>query len=238
MFGNFNENFAIVAADTDKLRRESYQLRYKVFCLEKELFKETTDMQYLTEYEMDEYDQFSLHNLLLYKPTQKFVGTVRLIYAKLAPAQELPIEKVAGTEFYTNRIDYINLPRTHLAEISRLAVLPCFRPNFAVLGLLRAIAQRCHQHDIQYIYAAMEPRMQRILERLGIQFHTISPLVDYHGMRQCFIGFLKEMANQTYYKHPGVWEVLTDNGRLYPKPDIPTTYIQADDQNDQLYNYY
>ncbi len=242
MFANFNENFAVVLANTTELKQESFKLRYQIFCLEKECCVDPAEKQYLTECETDEHDDYSIHCLLLYKPTQKFIGTVRLIYPKMSSNKLLPIEIIASSQFYQNIIDYKNLPREHLAEISRLAVLPNFRPKFAVLGLLRAIAQVCYKYDIYYTYAAMEPHLQRILERLGINFHAISPLVSYHGMRQCFIGALHEIAQQTYLTHPEIWEVLTDNGELYPlsKKNQPqqTTNNNPDDPNEQGYNYY
>jgi N-acyl-L-homoserine lactone synthetase len=215
MLGDFNQQFAIISAGNSRLRQVAFNLRYQVFCVEKELFKNA----HCVEEECDEYDDCSLHSLLQYKPTEKYVATVRLICPKKDfKHAQLPIEKIAGKAFYPQMAIYERLPRAHIAEISRFAVLPEFRPKLAALGLLRAIIEQCIEHDIQYLYAAIEPALLRIFQRLGIVLLEISPVVSYHGARQCFLGYLPEMLEKVYYSHPGIWEVLTDNGRLCPKP--------------------
>jgi len=102
-----------------------------------------------------------------------------------------------------------------LAEISRLAILPGFRPKLAVLGLLRAILQLCVNADIYYLYVAIDPRIVRILDRMGIQLLQISPTVNYHNEScPCYFAFVQQIIESVRTSNPAIWEVLTNNGEI------------------------
>lgn len=233
MLGDFDENFLIIRADNNRLLKECFKLRYNIFCLEKKILPDNKHIKA----ESDEYDQYSIHCLLLFKPTKKYVGTVRLILGKLLNKKNFPIEDAAKQYFY-DTADYHMLEREHLAEISRLAILPEFRPKFAVLGILRAVLENCVAQDVYYTYAAIEPRVQRILQRIGIQLTPISSSVSYHGERRCFLGFVQEIIESAQVSHPLIWEVLTDNGKLVcPYNSLCQAPVKGDDADEQIYNY-
>jgi hypothetical protein len=49
-------------------------------------------------------------------------------------------------------------------------------------------------------------------------FNPLGPLVEYHGRRQpCWVD-LGIMLDRVHAERPDVWNVITDGGRLWPKP--------------------
>lgn len=213
MLGNFDENFSIIHIDNNnkELMNKSFQLRYRMFCLEKGLFPGSPH----EKVEQDEYEAFSEHALLFYKPTKMYIGTVRLILGRLLGPRLFPIE-IAAKSLFFDKVDFNFLQKEHMCEISRLAILPEFRPKFAVLGLLRAILEMSIKNQIFYFYAPMEPRIERVLQRIGIKFTQISPVLNYNGQRQCYLGFTEELLGTTQTTNPLIWELLTDKGKLKP----------------------
>jgi len=234
MLGDFDKHFSIVLANTPSLLEKSYKLRYRVFCREKKIIIPSSLTK--AEIEYDQYDEhYCIHKLLFYKPTKKYVGTARIILGSLLKEKNFPIEEAAKNHFY-DYVPYHKLDKNHLAEFSRLAILPEFRPKLAVLGMMRAILQSCIKHNIYYFYAAIEPRVQRILERIGIHLMQISPIVTYHNERKCFLGFVEDILQTTYTDHPAIWEVLTNNGKLRTQ-HILDDRRSSDNPEDQLFNY-
>src|SRR3546814_20846664 len=74
-------------------------------------------------------------------------------------------------------------------------------------------------HGICYWCAVMERPLLRLLARLGINFEDVGPLVDYHGRRQpCFLK-LDTMLQQVRAERPDVWQILTDGGRHWTRPE-------------------
>ena len=237
MLANFDELFEIVSADSHALLQESFRLRYQVFCLEKCLLGSDYCKDGL---EFDEYDKHSLHSLIRYKPTHAYIGSVRLICVDPNNINKpFPIEKVAANNFIHNIFDLQELPRHQTAEISRITILPEFRPKLAVLSLLRAIFKMCNENSLTHLYAAMETRMQRILVRIGINFFPISPIIQYHGERQCFFGVVDDIIAELYRTHPVIWEAVTDSGKLSQNTKNLTSASNnsSGDEYSQLYNY-
>ena len=75
--------------------------------------------------EKDEYDPHSAHILLKHRSSGRFIGTVRLVLQDpFNPDKAFPVEK--NLQFDPNLIDISRLPRQHLAEISRFAILRQF----------------------------------------------------------------------------------------------------------------
>lgn len=234
MLGAFDKLFSIVIANDEALRSKCFQLRHHVYSMpEHRLDKDTRLLD--NKIAIDEYDATSLHCLLLYKPTQQYVGTVRLIPGNLRLGQEqFPIE-IQFKKYFYNVIDYLQLESNHLAEISRLVLVPGFRPKFAVLGLLRGILQLCVNSEIFYIYVAMPPKLARTFERLGIKLVPISPIINYHGHCQCYFGFIQEIIESVRKSHPQIWEALTNNGEITCKENIfyqSSAKLDDDDEKD------
>ncbi len=228
-FGHF---FEIVPAATASLVLESQRLRYQVFCRETETFD---PRNYASDIEADIYDARSVHTVLRHKTTGMITGTVRLVLADpLDPEAPFPVETL-GVLRREARDAMWRVPRTRLGEISRFAVSKEFRrrrdetnithgiteaallaeartgrfcPHIS-LGLIKAVFHMSWAHGVTHWYAAMEPSLLRLLERLGIVFVRIGPLVDYYGRRQPCIAEVDRVLAGIAHHQPAVWDFIT-----------------------------
>ena len=74
-------------------------------------------------------------------------------------------------------------------------------------------------HDVRYWYGLMEPAFARLLQRCGIHFREIGPLVDHHGLRKPYFGVADEIMAGIYRERRDIWDLLAEEGRLWPAPD-------------------
>ena len=178
---------------------EAHALRYRVYCLERQLLSPSAFPDGL---ERDRFDDRSVHIGAFQRSSGVLAGTVRLV---LRGSDVLPIE--AHCRFQQGRSP--NERRGNVAEISRLAVSRDFRRRRLdgaygdagdagaaapgrnperrsgqleiVLGLYRALYQESRRRSISHLYAAMEPQLFRIFNRYGICFERVGPMADYFG---------------------------------------------------------
>ncbi|MCB1721869.1 MAG: PEP-CTERM/exosortase system-associated acyltransferase [Rhodospirillales bacterium] len=76
-FNLFYKLFDVIHADTPALIDEAHRIRYKVFCLENEGYEDAS--VHKNGMEKDEFDERAEHALLVYKPEDLLIGTVRII---------------------------------------------------------------------------------------------------------------------------------------------------------------
>lgn len=227
--------FDVVPADTPTLLAESFRLRYQVYCLETG-FENPGDFP--DGLERDEYDERSLASLLIHKPSGMVAGTVRLILpdptAGDAPA--LPATRVSSD---LRGLVPDTLPPATTAEISRFSISKEFRKRqedsllpalydisgrpgdkrvipHITLGLMQAIVQMSGDNNISHLCVVMEPALDRLTTRLGIQFTPIGPIIEYHGRRRAHYCDNRVLAADIQNKRPDIWGVLTDGGRIWP----------------------
>ncbi len=126
--------FEIVQATDDALRTEAYRLRYQVYCVENPFEDPTENPDGL---ETDEFDERSVHSLLIHRPSKAVAGCVRLVLPRptvgtvrlVLPdgrqaAGSLPIHRVCN---HPTLFDPDILPPETTAEISRFAISKAFR---------------------------------------------------------------------------------------------------------------
>lgn len=240
----FSRFYEIIPAIDSQLQQEVFRLRYQVYCE----YGRVPGFEHLKNtpgcIETDKYDHRSCHTLLKYLPTNSYVGTVRLVLANIDnPEQPFPIEE--HVPYVRNHpLAPIEDQRTCLAEISRLIVTrhlprPTTNPrsgpiletkyqhitilNIAILGLFKAIVRMASDHDIQYLYAAMEPALVRQLRRFGIRLTNLGPTGEYYGKRQPQIGKSNPLMHSIYAQRPDVWAFLTNYGTVRPAPRIQSS---------------
>ena len=248
-FGKF---FEVVPVVTDQQLQQALQLRYQVYCLE-------TGFENIDEHpngiEQDDYDQRSVHSLLIHRETDLLAGTVRLVLPNMSNLEDpFPIEEHCGMA--------IKRPikgghRSELAEISRFCISREFKRRVAeshtlwadtqeepklaeklaqrrliphiTVGLFAAIVSMSAQHGVRYWYAVMEPSLLRFLQRFGIHFESIGPMVDYHGERQpCFALSDQVLGNMRAECYP-VWELITGGGTRWPARGDPAQHPRDED---------
>jgi N-acyl amino acid synthase of PEP-CTERM/exosortase system len=191
-------------ADTEALKNQVFRLRHEVYCEELKFEDEKQN-----KLELDAFDSRSIHCFVKHVSSNKMAGTVRLVTTE-SESEQLPIEKhclhsITDHEFSPNAF-----PREKICEISRLAVLGNFRRrekdkfhgaatgaiNFAnfsdiekrcfpyiPLCLYFSAASTAFNTQKEHAFVMMEPRLARSLSFVGIKFHQIGSVIDYHGRR-------------------------------------------------------
>ncbi len=232
----YDEYFEVWPANEANLLEEVFHLRYQVYCIENPFEPIANNPG---ERETDQFDEHSLHSLLMYRPTKKFVGTTRLIlpYNQNKPV-DLPIRTLVSDGLWSDVGKRV--PLNQAAEISRFAIAKEFRrraedqnslagglneqsdprrviPHIS-LGLMRSLCMMASIKSVVYLFAVMEPALLRMLRKLSIHFEDLGPVVDHHGRRQPCYCNLSCLLDRTARERRDVWEVLTDNGKFVCSP--------------------
>ena len=228
----FHQYFSVVAAEDDDLRDRIFELRYQVYCLEHP-FEDPADNP--NGRETDAYDAHSAHAALIHNATGDLAGAVRLILPVAAdPDFGLPALKCRREL----RAEFADAARAgRVAEISRYAISKQFRRRrfeklhadigvlgapsarkderrlmpFLTLGLIRATYDLSRQHGIDHLLAVMDPLLLRLTGRMGLNFRTIGPLVDYHGLRQPCAASIAELRAAFSSARPDMFRVVADD---------------------------
>jgi len=241
----YNDYFDIEIADTPALLRESFALRYQVYCVEN-AFENAAEFP--DQLETDAFDRRAVHGVVRYRPTDFVVATVRLVLPDPENASvPFPIERNCAASFAASGLSAGMLPRRSLAEISRFAVSKELKRRageaetisgvgpdpdayigpinngkrlipHVTLGLFAAIVQMSAANNITHWYAVMEPSLLRLLTRFGIEFTPIGEPVDYHGLRQPCFGSVDQVLGGIWEKRQDVWELITGDGADWPPP--------------------
>lgn len=225
----FGYYLTVVQANSKELLDSVFRLRFQVYCRERSFENAAA---YPDGRERDDDDARSLHFLVLHRPTNSAVGTVRLILPRVGV--DLPVLRLVGSEQRR-----AHLPRETTAEISRFAVPKGFgkrlrgdlwhghrdpiadsgarpAPSPLTFGLIRAVVMMCLAGGITHVVAMMEPALLRLLRPLGIEFRPIGQPVEHHGLRQPGWAEMAHLVEGVKQCHPGLWELATDAGRLLP----------------------
>jgi N-acyl amino acid synthase of PEP-CTERM/exosortase system len=199
----FDRLFSVMPTEAPDLLDAAAALRYQVYCVEN-AFEDPAI--HPGERERDEHDEHSRHAVLIHRPTANVVGCVRLILPHHQnETRELPLSRQLGPD---ERRRLSSHDRATIAEISRYAVSKQFRrrageqlypdveamnitaadarrlfPHVS-LGLLRAVGRLAADNHVTTLCAVMSPALLRLLERFGLQFEPLGPVIDYHGLRQ------------------------------------------------------
>lgn len=208
----WQQEFEIADACTQVQRAEAFQLRHRVFVEEYGWYPPRGDT------EIDLYDFQSIHGLLYHRPTQRAIGTMRIITADIDSL--LPAEQFLAQPPHANR----GLFRNHLAELSRFAIIQEFRAYprtlHPMLGLMAWYLKTSAYMGITYWYAVMEPRLAHtLLSMFGMHFEPLSPLVECHGTCRVYGRALREFVSDIKAKQPTVWEFLALQGIPYQFPE-------------------
>jgi N-acyl amino acid synthase of PEP-CTERM/exosortase system len=227
--------FQRVFANTPELIRESYRLRYQVYCVEHQFEDPTKSPEGL---ERDKYDHHSLHGILRHRASGTAIGTMRWVLHKAETgARSFPIYE-ACRDPRVRSDSFLPLERT--AELSRFAISKEFRrrandgaygqplsagesdgnqrPDVSgvVLHLISVSLQIAFLRGVEYALAAMEPTLMRLLNRFAIRFEPLGTLVQYHGLRQPCYAHLPTMMARVERERPELWKVMTENGQIWP----------------------
>ncbi|MCQ8180306.1 PEP-CTERM/exosortase system-associated acyltransferase [Methylomonas sp. SURF-1] len=203
---SFSRYFKVSLAETVAQKQQVFRIRYRVYCEE---FKYESQEHFIDQLEVDEYDQISRHCLITHVQTGLPAGCVRLVPALGAESEApLPLEKYCGKSLDRNALGKLELDRSTVCEISRLAVDGAFRrrtgeslTRFGEINGLHFSAQEQRTFSSiavacffaatvlteidrrTNVFAMMEPFLPRMMHRSGIDFQRVGRDIDYHGIR-------------------------------------------------------
>ena len=202
----FQEYFSVQLARTPAQKADVFRIRYRVYC---EQFGYEPIENFPSREEYDEYDDRSMHCLVVHKRSGRTAGCVRLVPTwDDFDADPLPLEKFCLHSLDLETIRSLNLERHTVCEVSRLAVDDAFRrrtgehgshyggkdaavyteherrtfPLVCVSGFFAATALT-QLTGRPNTFAMMEPFLPRMLRKSGIVFQPVGDPVDYHGIR-------------------------------------------------------
>ncbi len=204
---SFQEFFTVQIASTAEEKSKVYGIRYRVYC--DEFGYESID-KFPDEEEKDEFDDFSLHCLIMHKRSGLPAGCVRLVPAfdDQNKAVSLPLELHCNDSLDHEYINGLNLDRQTVCEISRLAIDCLFRRRtgeeltrfgevsgldctkqeqrtFSLIAIAAFLAGNALTHisGKTNMFAMMEPFLPRMMKRSGINFTKVGSDMDYKGIR-------------------------------------------------------
>lgn len=227
----YNHWFDVIPANTPGLVEKAKRLRYQVYCIENS-YEEPSAHPYGIE--RDEYDSRSVHSLLADRTSGAIAGTVRLILPAQKPEESFPVQGICKSPrlsdprmFYQGKAAEISrfciskefrqalrheestCDTTPWSDPGKQALIPCI-----TLGLMKGIVQMSAEHGVTDLFAVMEPSLLRLLNRFGIFFKPIGPLVQYHGMRQPCYENVEKLLGKIWNVRQDVWDVITEEGTL------------------------
>jgi N-acyl amino acid synthase of PEP-CTERM/exosortase system len=235
----FEKYFTAHAATTEALELAAYRIRHEVYC--EELGYEAARDDGM---ERDRYDARALHCVLRSVRNDEYVGCVRLVLADPHDATaNLPFETYCGASLDRRLADPDALPRTTIAEVSRLAVVGRYRrrsgernlpvalterdfgtpdrPRFPYLavGLYLAMLAQARRHGIETLFMLTEQRLARQLTRLGVHLTPIGPAIEHRGWRFPSMMSVPEVIDSLNFFVRPMFEVIAE--------EIETSYQPA-----------
>jgi len=231
----FDATFEIVRVDTPELFRICSGIRYQILCEEGRI-PGFDPGRYPEGQEKDNFDDHAQSFLLRHKSSGEYIGTIRMILSNDGN-RCFAIEDCPDYAFYPGKRDMLDKHREHLAEISRLMILPSYRRRLSdqkyeltlphplpsirerrllhpMIGLFKAIIMVTEHENLQCWCSIMEPSLYNTLKGLGIHMEPMGPDIVYHGTRRIYFCHVPDIVKQVYNTHKEVWTLLTDNGML------------------------
>ena len=219
----YREAFEVTPADTPELLEQVHRLRYQIYCIENGFEKPEDNPDGL---ERDCFDSHSVHALLRHRPSGVYLGTVRLIL----PVADDPLGSFSVQHACDDPLvkDPSRFPAESAGEISRICISrdrrqQCDDPaamRMAFLGLAQASVLLSVRHGVTHWLGLMEPCFIKRVGLLGIHFDHVGAKVEYHGIRRPISGDLTNLLSNVQQLRPDVWDVMTDEGRLWPSLDL------------------
>ena len=202
----FDEHLEVLLADTDWAKNIHYDLRYRVYCLERGY---EDPQAHPDAREQDSYDDMAAHFLVRSRESREWLAGLRLV---TVPFESLPMNRVC--EVYRDQLPQFK--SNEIAEVSRLCAIPTKRMDFTAgtstswisMGLIRAARSYALEHGIRYFFFFISDSLARILKRVGIEFTPIGPVSNYRGERRPYIHDVRFGYREMPVKAPDVHEMF------------------------------
>lgn len=245
LYRTFHSYFELIPANTMELLDEVFALRYQVYCIEHPFEDAAAHLAGMEQDTHDARAVHTLirHRRTGYcAAAVRLILPDSRNPEALFPLERA----CAGVLNKEAKLWIATLDRLKIAEISRFAVSKAFRRRLGeattvtgvaprtvyvdtlgaddhrrafphiTLGLFAAIVRMSVIQRSTHWFAVMDPVLLRLLQRFGIHFPAIGPLVNHHGLRRPTLATAATVVEGILKKRPDVWEIVTDRGRFVP----------------------
>ena len=195
----FDGLFAVTPTESEDLLDAAAALRYEVYCVEN-AFEDPAD--HPGGRERDIYDTHSRHAVLIHRPTARVVGCVRLILPYQGDQVHPLISRYAVSKQFRRRSGEQLYPDVEALNLTAADARRLF-PHVS-LGLLRAVGRLAAENRVTTLCAVMSPGLLRLLERFGLRFELLGPVIDYHGLRQPCLANVAELRASLAREHAAI----------------------------------
>jgi len=229
LLDDFQEYFSLAIALTPEQKRAVYRIRYRVYC--EEFAYEPLDA-FPDGLESDEFDDHALHCLVMHQRSAIPAACVRMVWPE--PGREqLPFEKHCGHAIDPDLMSKLDVDRSRVCEISRLAVDGAFRrrsgEHATRFGLIAGLdVEQSERRTFSlvavsaflsgmaltsltgrnHVFAMMEPFLPRLLQMSGINFRKAGHEIDYHGLRAPYFGHTQDGVDGMLAELRSLYEVI------------------------------
>lgn len=237
----FQRYFEVAPALTDELKNEVFGIRHRVYCEELGFEPTRPDRR-----ERDEYDSHSVHLLIRSVVEEGYIGCARLVLARPGdPYYPLPFERACGSTLDRNLMDPTRVPRSAVAEVSRLAIVKTFRrrkgeastadavaqmnfgteerPRFPYIqvGLYLGIVALARRFDIDTLFLLTEPRLATHFSKLGVKVRPVGAPVEHRGIRvPAMLNVRETVSGLRFYVRPLYKVIVREIDAAYPKQRV------------------
>ncbi len=91
---------------------------------------------------------------------------------------------------------------------SDVQFLSGFPTKLIAWGLIALLFRMSQDTRTEHWMALMERSLARHLSRLGIDFHKVGPVIDYHGKRQPMIAGVEDLLSDIKCRRPDVYRLI------------------------------
>jgi len=210
-------SFRYESIDGTPFLEESYRLRYRTYCLERNYLPAA---EYPDGREVDEYDDQSVH-MGLFSDRRELVGTFRLVWPapkppplfrrcvidpRAKPFLERPAPEVSRFILSSDWARRTNeSPSTESRAVDPAGAPPSVERRSGpghVMELLRAVYHLCKRRGVPLFYLATDRFFSRLLVRYGVPHETLGPEVDYFGSVRPFAVNIEAMERAYAFARP------------------------------------
>ncbi|MCC6610764.1 MAG: PEP-CTERM/exosortase system-associated acyltransferase [Burkholderiales bacterium] len=226
----FKRYFEVAPALSEELKDAVYGIRHRVYCEELGFEPIRADRR-----EKDEYDAHSVHLLMRSFADDGYIGCSRLVLARPGdPYYPLPFERTCSATLDRSIADPTSMPRSAVAEVSRLAIVNTFRrrrgeqgtadalaqmhfgsrdrPRFPYIqvGLYLGIVALAQRLRIETLFVLTEPRLENHFRKLGVTLRPVGAPVEHRGMRVPAMMNVSEVVEGLRFFVRPLYDVILD----------------------------
>ncbi len=224
------DKFYFGEAYSQELKKKIYRLRYEVYALE---FGFENPYDFPDKLERDQFDDHSVHFVAVNEDND-IIGTVRMI---LDSGKGFPIEHASEiTDFHDRPISkkitevsrltvaktlrrrledgmhgiesYIPESQGGVSDKISAEIRERRRRPAIVLGLYRAVYQKCKELDITHMYMITEDKLFHALYKFGFVFSKVGEPVQYHGKRTPYATSWRAIEEHMHQHHSDLLDFL------------------------------